>query len=425
MSESNRLSISAVDGRGRSLHPVSSTSVSTDTLFANAYSLQQAGRFKDAAGMYVKALRQRKDDPAIYNNLGNCLRSIGGYEASIQCFDKALRLHPDRPSSLLNRSLALLSLGEYERAWPGYESRLEVIDYRKELLQHRERKWKGERLRKSQPLYLYGNQGLGDEIQCLRFLPEIAKRAGRIIVELQRPLLGFARDLPANFEVIERGQPVPAFARWCEFFSLPGILRIEEKAIPAPIPPSYSADLQVADWIEENRGRNPGKLQVGIVWSGNPANPQNAQRSCPLSQWTPLLSHTDVSFVSLQVGQPQGDLDKIESRFRPADLSPLLCDFDATATAVDALDLVISTDTSVPHLVGTLGRNGWVLLPRFSDWRWGREPNATPWYPSLTLFRQTRAGDWSAVMKRLARVLEKKIRPRAAVTVSHTSQEHP
>ena len=112
--------------------------------------------------------------------------------------------------------------------------------------------------------------------------------------------------------------------------------------------------------------------------------------------------------VSLQVGQPSGELSSLDESIRPRNLAPLLVDFDATATAVDSLDLVITTDTSVPHLVGSLGKEGWVFLPRYADWRWGRESANTPWYPDLRLFRQKKEGDWSSVINRVNQELSAK-----------------
>lgn len=408
MPTTNRLSISATTSKGKAVHPAKQEDGAVEALFAQGYALQQAGRFRAAASCYIKALKCRKNDPAIYNNLGNCLRSVGGYEAAIQCYDKALRLHPGRVSSRLNRSLALLSLGEYEKAWPDYDARLEVVDFRKKLLELPERKWKGERLGRGKTLYLYGNQGLGDEIQCFRFLSKVAGRVAHVVLEIQRPLRGLTRNLPENIDVIERGTSVPPFYRWCELFSLPGIFGVTEQSVPAPVRPDYLIDLQVKDWISENRERNPGKLQVGIVWSGNPANSLNAFRSCSLDLWKPVLERSDVATVSLQVGKPGEQLATLEKNIRPADLAPLLGDFDATATAVDELDLVISTDTSVPHLVGSLGREGWVLLHRHADWRWGRENGKTPWYPDLKLFQQSREGDWTSLIARLNRELDRK-----------------
>ncbi|MAS97054.1 MAG: hypothetical protein CMO55_28010 [Verrucomicrobiales bacterium] len=408
MPAKNHLSISATTSRGKIVHPATRPEDSTDVLFTRGYALQQAGKYRAAASCYVKALKERKNDPAIYNNLGNCLRSLGGYDASIQCYDKALSLHPGRVSSVLNRSLALLSLGEYEKAWPGYEARLEVVDFRQQLLELPERKWKGERLGKGKTLYVYGNQGLGDEIQCFRFLSKVAERVAHVVLEIQRPLKGLTRNLPSNIDVIERGEAVPPFYKWCEIFSLPGIFQVTEESVPPPVRPDYLVDLQVKDWIESNRERNPGKLQVGIVWSGNPSNSLNGIRSCKLEKWEPLLSREDIAMVSLQVGQPSGELSSLDESIRPRNLAPLLVDFDATATAVDSLDLVITTDTSVPHLVGSLGKEGWVFLPRYADWRWGRESANTPWYPDLRLFRQKKEGDWSSVINRVNQELSAK-----------------
>lgn len=379
--------------------------LSLDQLFARAYEWQEAGRFLEAGRAYAEYLNQRRGDPSAWNNLGNCYRSLGRDDKAIPCFDEALRLEPGRPSSLLNRGLAKLALGDYSGGWPDYEARLETISFRSEIVALKDRQWKGEKLGAGEPLYLFSNQGLGDAFQTWRFLPAVAKRATEIILELQAPVVPFAGGLPENVRVVERGGPVGRFARWCEMFSLPGIFGATPENLPPNPPIEFDRSSAVEKVIAEERRRFPSCRHIGLAWSGTPANPLNRFRACGLGHLQPLLGLDSIRFYSLQKGAPATEIKTLGEEGRLVDLDPLLTDFAATATAIENLDLVISTDTSIPNLIGMLGREAWVMLHRPADWRWGQCGVRTPWYPSLRLFRQKKMREWPTLVEEVRQAL--------------------
>ncbi|MDF1862873.1 MAG: tetratricopeptide repeat-containing glycosyltransferase family protein [Verrucomicrobiales bacterium] len=370
-----------------------------EELFAKAYELQQSGDFSAALEMYSAFVKLNPGSPSGFNNRGNCLRSLGEDGRAIQDFTRALELEPNRSSSRLNLSLARLALGEYEAAWPDYESRLDTIAFRKELLERRDLQWDGEPLQEGQRLFVFGNQGLGDELQCLRFLPEVFQRAGDIVVELQaatKPLLG---KVPDHVSIIQRGETVPPFHRWREIFSLPRLFGVTIETIPAPVPPEFERDASIRKQLRDKRRKMKGRKQIGLVWSGNPENALNRFRSFTLEDLKPLLELDSFSFTSLQKGSAAKELEQFDEVEKLTDLGGCLHDFTSTATAIEELDLIITTDTSVIHLAGALGLEAWVLLHVPADWRWGREGEQTPWYPSLRLFRQQSPGDWAGVIR--------------------------
>ena len=369
--------------------------------FERAYALQQEGKFGRAAAAYARFLKSSPNEPSALNNLGNCLRSLGRDSDAVVCFEKALAIIPGKESARLNLGLARLALGEYRKAWPDYETRLEGISHRRELLAYRRQQWRGEPLGGDRTLYLFGNQGLGDELQCLRFIPMVAERVERIVLELQKPLLSLVVGLPSNVEVVGRGDSVPPFHHWCELFSLPGIFEIEPSSVPPPVRPDFRDDVVIGEVIAKSREHYPGQLHVGLAWSGNPGNDLNRFRACGLKHLAPLFDLPGIRFFSLQKGSPSTELGGLSKSAPVVDLAPHLSDFAATATAVDCLDLLISVDTSVAHLAGTLGANSWIVLHQPADWRWGREGESTPWYPSLRLFRQENMREWETVIRRV------------------------
>jgi ADP-heptose:LPS heptosyltransferase len=143
----------------------------------------------------------------------------------------------------------------------------------------------------------------------------------------------------------------------------------------------------------------------GLVWAGSPTYKYDRQRSCALQDFATVLQTPGIAWYSLQTSDRHQELAQLPPDIRSQDLAPCLHDFGDTALLLDQLDLVITVDTAVAHLAGALGKPVWVLLPAVPDWRWGLAEEQTPWYPTMRLFRQTRAGDWAAVMQRVAQTL--------------------
>jgi hypothetical protein len=184
--------------------------------------------------------------------------------------------------------------------------------------------------------------------------------------------------------------------------SLPRALRVATTAdIPAKVP--Y---LRVPDGARAAiEPRRAGELRVGIAWAGRPTHRNDRNRSLSLSALAPLAARPGVRLYAVQVGERAAELAGLPWRDEIVDLAPQLADFALTAAAIGELDLIISVDTAVAHLAGALAKPCWVLLPFAPDWRWLLERRDSPWYPTLRLFRQARAGDWAGVIERVAAAL--------------------
>jgi len=368
----------------------------------------QHGEFHRAAELYRKSLRLAPKNPDAFNSLGNSVRSLGRYAEAIALYNQGLQLKPKDAGILLNRSLAKLALGKYSEAWEGYENRLSIIQRRSEVLDSGKPGWKGEQLSKGETLYIYGNQGLGDELMCLRFLPLVEELAENVVLEVQEPLVELVRDFPGIREVRSYSKkPLPDFDKYVEMFSLPGIFGIEVDSIPDPVCPPFEPDTDLRNLIGTYRKAEKKSCRhIGLVWSGNPKNEVNRFRACGLDAFVPLLSVPDCRFYSLQKGKPEEELSS-----RPAlqeqiiNLAPYLKNMRLTATAIQELDLVITVDTSIPHLAGTIGEASWALIHDPADWRWNLDSEKSPWYPGLRLFTQKRRGDWESVMERVKEAL--------------------
>jgi tetratricopeptide (TPR) repeat protein len=354
--------------------------------------LVDLGRPKEAITHHRKALALEPGSAELHYNLGGALQRQGLYPEALACYERALALKPDHAKAHLNRSLALLLTGELDEGWREYEWRFAVNVYDRRFDRPL---WSGESLAGTSIL-IHAEQGFGDTLQFVRYVPAVAERGGRVVLEVPAPLVRLARTVAGASEVVAAGDPLPAFDCHCPLLSLPRVFKTNLTTIPKPVPYlSVPAEASAA-WAERIPAI-PG-LKVGVVWAGTTVG------AIDLRTLQPLWEVNGVSWFSLQAGDRSGDISSLGG-VKIADLSPWLTDFAETAAAVCRLDLVISVDTSVAHLAGALGRPTWLLLRYPPEWRWLLEREDSPWYPSARLFRLRKEGDWSFVAREVAAAL--------------------
>lgn len=294
------------------------------------------------------------------------------------------------------RSLLRLRFGELPEAWTDFEKRLQIPGRILKSGAFGRPKWGGEDFA-GQTLLVHAEQGLGDTLMFLRYLPRVKALGGTVRLAVQPPLLSLAATAGGADEILPTGDPLPPFDLWITLMSLPGIFRTALPDIPADIPyldvPSevpQRAPLSATLALSEELTR------VGLVWAGNPLHPRDADRSLDATLLEPLSGLPGVAWYGFQLqARPHPPLPGFTS------LAPLLCSFADTAYALSGMDLVITVDTALAHLAGALGIPTLLLLPFEPDWRWLLQRDDSPWYPTLRLYRQPSPGDWAAVIRRL------------------------
>jgi tetratricopeptide (TPR) repeat protein len=389
--------------------------------FAEAHSnrgnvLKVLGRLDEAAAAHDTAIRLKPDFAEAHFNLGNTLKAQGRSGEAIHAYDNAIRWRPDFSEAHVNLGMERLLSGDFLRGWADYEWRLRRACHPRQQRSFAQPRWQGAAL-SGQTILLHAEQGLGDTIQFCRYAPLVAARGGCVILEVPKPLLSLLSSLAGVTRLIAAGDPLPDFDVHCSLMSLPLAFGTDFGAIPAQIPYLSAKPDRISVW-RDRLGAMTGtktRRRVGLVWSGGlrPDQPElravNERRNIPF-ELIARLNHFDVDFVSLQKGEPAesewiAQRELLWPQANLFDAAPDIADFDDTAGLIEALDLLISVDTSTAHLAAAMGKPVWLLNRFDSCWRWLESRDDSPWYPSLRLFRQTAPGDWQGVMRRVEAAL--------------------
>ncbi len=323
--------------------------------------------------------------------LANILWGWGYPEKAAEHFARARTLLPDPADAFACEAMARLQMGDMEEGFTLWENRPDLSPELKDIPF-----WQG---LKTESLLLYEDQGIGDALQFMRYLPLLKECADRMILRLRAPLVELAAGNFSDLEVISEKDPVPQVEARCRLSSLPFHFKTQIETIPAA---PYLKPVENAAPPVSLKGISSPR--IGLVWKGNAQFHNDAARSIRFSTLRPLISCCAPHLVSLQ-------MEHSENLYvaRIFNAAPKLRTFADTAALMTELDLIISVDTATAHLAGALGIPVFILLPFNSDWRWlmGREDS--PWYGSARLFRQKKPGDWDSVIAEVAAEIQKLI----------------
>lgn len=367
-----------------------------------AAALNAAGRLDEAMTEIRIAMSMNPRLPGIHSNMGNILVAMGKYDEAIATISEALKLHPNDPKLHANLALPYLVTGDFVHGWREYEWRVRVTEIvgRRQFSKPR---WDGAKL-DGKKILIHTEQGFGDAIQFARFLPRVAELAGSVILELSPKLTRLFTGFPGVAQIVERNTPLPEYDLHCPLMSLAGIFAVTEKTIPRDVP-YLRADPETAAKWKTRFGSDDGRLRVGLAWAGLPDHRNDRNRSMKLEILGPLASANDAAFYSLQLGPLAAQAANPPPSMQITDWTADLTDFAETAGLMDNLDLIVTVDTAVAHLAGAMGKRVYVLIPKVPDWRWMLERTDSPWYPTMRLFRQTVAGNWTDAVQQAAAAL--------------------
>ncbi|HKI33695.1 MAG TPA: tetratricopeptide repeat protein [Gemmataceae bacterium] len=379
-----------------------------------AHCLWQMGQFEQGEAAAREALGLEPDSAAAHNVLGVVHMKAGKPAEAVADFRRALALEPDFAQAHFNLGLAYLLQGDYEHGWPEYDWRWRCRDFVPQPLKE-ERGWDGSLLA-GRTILLHAEQGLGDALQFIRFVPQVKRQGGAVIVACAAGLIPLLSRCAGIDQLVDYRQHAVTFDVEAPLLSLPGKLGATLDTVPAEVPYLFGDAAREEHWREELR-RRPG-FKIGIAWQGNRDHPEDRFRSVPLSRFAPL-AREGVQLISLQLGAGREQIDDLGGQFSVAELAPRSQESSWTflddAAVMKGLDLVVAVDTAVAHLAGGLGVPVWIALAFAPDWRWLLHREDSPWYPSMRLFRQTRFGEWDDVFERMGDELSKLLAQRGLV----------
>ena len=354
------------------------------------------------------AIKLKPDNVRAFSNRGLSHRLLGQFDLAEQDFEKALSIDPDHGSTLFNRALLYLLTGDFEKGWKEYEwrwtkSAKRIFRYGKV--------WEGEPL-SGKRIFIYGEQGIGDFIQFVRYLPQLQKMGARVILEcgraLGRLMIQFKGYDRLEIKIDNKEPQIKnSFDYHLPIMSLPRMFHSTLDTIPAKVPYLF-ADKDL-ERIWHSKIEKKAELDVGVVWAGNPSHKGDRRRSVHVSRFSKLKKINGVHLYSLQKEAHDLWTDQDPDNIFTRNFGPQLSDFADTAAIISNLDLIISVDTSVAHLAGALGKETWILLPFSPDWRWLTQREDSPWYPTGRLFRQPAPGEWDGVFESVKTALAEKI----------------
>lgn len=358
----------------------------------------------EAAVCYRKAIRLKPGAMEPYYFLGCVLRDIGELPQSLVATQKALIMDPSCAEARFSLALSLLLSGNYEKGWRAYDARLQLKENHDDYpYLGRLPMWNGKAF-PGKTLLVQSEQGFGDILQFVRFLPLVKQLGGRVVFETHNPVIELLRDFPGiDLLLAHTGNPLQFedFDFYIPLLSLPGRLGTRIDTIPDHVPYLFASEEKKRIWSKRIDGQG---FKVGIAWAGNPQYSKDKVRSCRLAAFEGISRIPGVRLYGLQKEVSPNDR-LLSDQMGLCLLGESFRNFSDTAAAIHNLDLVISVDTSVAHLAGAMGKPTWILLPINPDFRWLTRRGDSPWYPTVRLYRQERRGDWTAVLEKVGRKL--------------------
>jgi Flp pilus assembly protein TadD len=358
--------------------------------------LRAQGNFEEAATRYYAAHLANPDSTNALGNLGLALLNLNNPIEAAEAYTKALRISPNNGDIRMSLGIAQLMQGNYVDGWQNYEARWHAKQFTPNSERFTIDRWEGENIQ-GRKLLVYAEQGFGDTLQFCRYLELLSDKGVEVHFECQRSMLELSRSLRGIKTVIARKDSLPEVDYCVPLMSIPHIFGTTLKSVPANVPYLSPSSQKVGSFQAQLNG---AALKVGLVWLGNPDRQDDDMRSCPETALAPILVVDGVQFVSLQVGRTIPN-----SLGNLLDFGAQCADFDDTAAAVSALDLIITVDTAAAHLAGAIGKPVWVMLGHHADWRYLMNREDSPWYPTMRLFRQSSYGDWASLTATIAQQL--------------------
>jgi Tfp pilus assembly protein PilF len=364
--------------------------------------LQYFGRIDEAISCYRQAIAFRSDYAEAHNNFGTALIEKKHLDEATSAFGEALKLSPESKFAHFNLGLIPLLRGDIQKGLPAIDRYWRTIRQYPFNCDKLRPQWDGSPLN-GKRILLYAEQGFGDTIHFVRYVPMVEQLGGKVVLAVQPDLVSLIRSMKTRAQVISyASDQAPEFDTHYTLLLLPMALGTTLQNVPADVPYLFADQELSSQW----RKRMPSDgLKVGIAWAGRPTYRNDRNRSTKLSTFAPLAQVEGVHYFSLQKGYAADQARTPPAGLNLTNWTDELKSFVDTAALIDNLDLVITIDTSIAHLAAAMGKPVWMMIAFMPDWRWMLDREDSPWYPTMRLFRQPAMGDWPPVLTKVVAAL--------------------
>ena len=374
-----------------------------DALNVRGRLLFSLGRIDDARENLALALKLRPAFADALNTLGVIHAQLGEFLEAKSCFENSLAIAGDQVHARCNLAMVLLVLGDWQRGFREFENRWKVSPIEERRRTHLATAWTGDADIRGKTVLLHHEQGLGDSLQFCRYAPLVARRGAHVFLAVPRSLRSLMETLGSDVQVISDDSAIPPHDYCCGLLSLPRVFATTPATVPAAIPYLRASEERVEAWARKLGPRSTRR--IGLVWFGRRQPISNCSRDIPFDTVRALLE-LDAEFVVLQQELTAPEREELAPYPNVTIPGEAFKDFADTAGLIANLDLVVTVDTAVAHLVGALGKPVW-LMNRFATcWRWLLGRTDSPWYPTMRIFRQCSLDDWMGVIEDVAAAAE-------------------
>ena len=366
----------------------------------NLFYLQH--KYEDAIISHQRAIKAKPDSHVVHFNFANTLLNAGKYSEAIEMYKKTIALNPRFNRSKINLGTTLLSMSNFEEGFKEYFHRIYEDKNFKSVLHKKNLLWNGQNI-ENKKILIVAEEGLGNTLQFSRYLETLSQLKCKIIFQCQEELHHLFEDMDFIDQLVSIEGDYDDYDYWAPLQNLINILTPDLNS-NCPFPSALKInDNKLLEW--ETLIAVNDNVKIGLNWQGSASNPRVTNNSVSLERFKNVLNNPSATFISLQKGSAVSDIEKFQFEENIINYD-LLMDtgskkFLDTAAIIKYLDLVITTDTAIAHLAGTLGTQTWLLLPKVSDWRWLNSKDETIWYDNFRIYRQKVQGDWSDVFSRV------------------------
>jgi len=358
--------------------------------------------YKKATKLHEKAIELEPNGYNAYSNVGTSYKNLGFTTKAINSYKKAIELKPDFENAHFDLATIYLSKGDFKKGWKEYEWRFRKEEMRGHIFNNKDifsqPMFTGKEDVSGKTILLHSEQGFGDSIQLIRFLPQFKEKFDcKIAVKCRDELKELFKHIKEIDILTNRSESTPEFDYHLSIMSMPYVLDIASTKELIVKTPYLSVPNKNIFGIKKEKG----KINVGICWSASVTSESYEERVLELESFLPFINNDKINLYSLQLGPDKEDIKKLELEDKIIDITDRLIDFSKTADLVQNLDLVVSSDTSIVHLCGALNIPTLVMVPKIPDWRWQTKGETSDWYKSVKIFRQKQNRNWKPVFQSL------------------------